>query len=185
MPRFAPVLMVVALLALPPMAQAAPEAILTEGKAGDGTRYYQDAIIIHAPAATLWAAYTETEAYRKWTGLATVAIEFRLGGSIEASYDPKGHLGDKQNIKNEFIAYIPGKLLVFRNIQAPDALPGKSAYPKTVKTLEFDPLGGDLTKVTVSGIGFGVGPDFDQLYQFFAKGDGEMLEALYQAFNTP
>ncbi len=150
------------------------------GKAADGTRYYQDSLVIKAPVARLWAAFTDTAQYRAW-GAKVSAIDFRIGGMIEASYDPAGHLGDPQNIKNQIIAYIPGRLLVFRNIQAPDQLPGKRAYGDTVKTLELTALSPDTTRVTVSGMGFGQSADFDALYAFFSKGDGEMLTVLKRA----
>ena len=150
------------------------------GKAADGTRYYQDSLVIKAPVARLWAAFTDTAQYRTW-GAKVSAIDFRIGGMVEASYDPAGHLGDPQNIKNQIIAYIPKRLLVFRNVQAPDQLPGRRAYGDTVKTLEFTALSPDATRVTVSGMGFGQGADFDALYAFFSGGDGEMLTVLKRA----
>jgi uncharacterized protein YndB with AHSA1/START domain len=150
------------------------------GKAADGTRYYQDSLVIKAPVARLWGAFTDTAQYRAW-GAKVSAIDFRIGGAIEASYDPAGHLGDPQNIKNQIIAYIPDRLLVFRNVQAPDRLPGKRAYGDTVKTLEFTALSPDTTRVTVSGMGFGQGADFDALYAFFSDGDGQMLTILKRA----
>lgn len=112
-------------------------------------------------------------------------VDFRIGGAIEASYDPRGHLGDPQNVKNAFVAYIPDRLLVFRNVQAPDGLPGREAYPKTIKTVEFEAMGPSQTRVTVSGTGFGAGADFDALYGFFSRGDGGMLAMLKTAMETP
>jgi len=168
-----------------PIAQAAPPQIhQVKGVAADGARYYEDSIIIDAPAQALWTAFTDTAAYRKWAS-PVAAVDFRIGGVIEASYDPKGHLGDPQNIKNAFVAYIPARLLVFRNVQAPDGLPGREAYPKTIKTVEFEALGPSQTRVTVSGIGFGAGADFDQLYGFFSRGDAGMLASLKAAMEAP
>jgi len=159
---------------------AAPAFEQIKGLAGDGTRFYEDSLIIEAPAARLWAAFTDINVYRQWA-VPVSAIDFRLGGAIEASYDPKGHIGDPQNIRNAFIAYIPGRLLVFQNVQAPDRLPGKEDYGKTVKTVEFEALGTNRTRVTVSGIGFADGKGFDQLYAFFSQGDGQMLLSLKKA----
>ncbi len=169
-----------ALVALAGLARA--EQVQTvEGKAADGARYYEDSLVIQAPAATLWAAFTDTAAFKRWSAPVS-SVDFRLGGSVEASYDPKGRLGDPQNIKNAFIAYLPGRLLVFRNTQAPQALPGHEVYGQTVKVVQFEPLGPDATRVTVSGVGFADGPAFDQLYRFFVAGDGQLLSALRAAF---
>jgi uncharacterized protein YndB with AHSA1/START domain len=137
--------------------------------------------VIKAPLGKLWAAFTDQAAYAAWADVPVSAIDFRLGGAIEANYNPKGHLGDPQNIKNMFIAYVPERLLVFRNVQAPDGLPGKAAYGATAKTIEFQAIGPSETRVTVSGMGFGAGEDFDKLYRFFSHDDGEMLVALKTA----
>ena len=154
-----------------------------EGRAADGARYYEDSLVIHAPAATLWTAFTDTAAFKRWSAPVS-AVDFRLGGDLEASYDPKGHLGDPQNIKQAFIAYLPERLLVFRNVQAPAGLPGGEVYGKTVKVVQFEPLGPDTTRVTVSGVGFADGPAFDQLYRFFVAGDGQLLKSLSSAFEA-
>ena len=166
-------------------ARAGPaEPVMTvEARAADGTRYYEDSLVIHAPGATLWKAFTETATYKRWS-VPVSAVDFRLGGAIEASYDPKGRLGDPQNIKNAFIGYLPERLLVFRNVQAPDGLPGHEIYGQTVKIVQFEPLSADVTRVTVSGVGFGDGKAFDPLYRFFVEADGEMLKALRTAFET-
>jgi hypothetical protein len=79
---------------------------------------------------------------------------------------------------------VPERLLVFRNVQAPDGLPGKAIYGNTAKTLEFQALGPNKTRVTVSGMGFAPGEDYDKLYRFFSRGDGEMLVALKTAMET-
>jgi uncharacterized protein YndB with AHSA1/START domain len=153
------------------------------GTAPDGTRFYEDSLVIRASPKQLWNAFTDANAYRRWAAPVS-SVDFRIGGTIEASYDPDGHLGDPQNIKNEFIAYIPGRLLVFRNVQAPSRLPGREVYGDTIKTLEFTPLDATHTRVTVSGVGFGKGASSDQLYAFFSAGDGEMLTTLKRAMEA-
>ncbi len=185
MPRKTSAALAVLLLFGAVQARAAPaQAVKTvEARAADGTRYYEDSLVIHAPVATLWKAFTDTATYRRW-GVPVSAVDFRLGGAIEASYDPKGRLGDPQNIKNAFIGYLPERLLVFRNVQAPDGLPGHEVYGQTVKIVQFELLGADSTRVMVSGVGFGDGPAFDPLYRFFVEGDGEMLKVLRTAFET-
>ncbi len=171
------------LVAASPPALAANTVEIVEGQAPDGTRYYEDSLVIAAPIQKLWAAFTDGAEFRRWSAPVS-AVDFRLGGAIEASYDPKGRVGDPDNIKNAFIAYVPGRLLVFRNVQAPAGLPGRAVYGQTVKVVEFAPAGEGATRVTVSGIGFGSGPDFAALYRFFRGGDAEMLKSLSVAYAT-
>ena len=159
-------------------------AALAAPVAGDGTRYYEDSIEIAAPAAKLWDAFTVTDVYRKWAAPVSV-VDFRLGGVIEASYDPKGHLGDPDNIKNMIVGYVPGRSITFRNVQAPKLLPGGEVYGQTIKTLEFAPLDAGHTRVTVSGVGFAQGAAFDKLYAFFSDGDAQMLKLLKTAMEKP
>jgi uncharacterized protein YndB with AHSA1/START domain len=167
----------IAVLAVVTQGSASAKVDQAHGTASDGTRYYSNSVVIAAPVAKLFAAFTNTAEYRKW-GSPVSAVDFKLGGVIEASYDPKGHLGDPDNIKNMLVAYVPDRLLVFRNVQAPAQLPGRAEYGKTVKVIEFASLGAGSTRVTVSGVGFGTGPTFDQLFSFFAPGDAHMLETL-------
>ena len=159
-------------------------AALAAPTASDGTRYYQDSIVVAAPAAKLWEAFTVTDAYRKWAAPVS-AVDFRLGGVIEASYDPNGHLGDPDNIKNMIVGYVPGRSLSFRNVQAPKLLPGGEVYGQTVKTLSFEPLDAGHTRVTVTGVGFAQGAAYDKLYAFFSAGDAEMLKTLKTTMERP
>jgi uncharacterized protein YndB with AHSA1/START domain len=164
-------------LALGIASTASAKVEQAQGKAADGTRYYADSIVIAAPAKKVFAAFTDGVEYKKW-GSPVSSVDFRLGGLIEASYDPKGHLGDPDNIKNMLVAYVPDHLLVYRNVQAPAMLPGHEDYGKTVKVVELVALTPTTTRVTVSGVGFGAGAGFDKLFAFFAPGDAHMLETL-------
>ena len=170
----------VVLLACPTPGTAAPVEMV-QGHAADGTRYYEDSLAIAAPAATLFRAFSDPAEFRKWASPVS-AVDFRLGGILEASYDPAGHIGDADNIRQAIVAYVPDRLIVFRNVQAPSGLPGRAAYPQTVKVLEFADRGDGTTRVTISGIGFGTGADFDRLYAFFQPGDGAVLKALDAAY---
>jgi hypothetical protein len=106
----------------------------------------------------------------------------RVGGHIEASYDPKGHIGDPQNVRHQILAYVPLRLVVFRNVQAPSRLPGGSVYGQTRIVVGYEDLGGGDTRVTVSGVGYGQGPEFDRLYGFFHEDNAEMLASMKAAF---
>ena len=173
-------------LLLAAAAQAQQPAVQQKaGTAADGTRYYEDSLVIHAPAHRLFEAFTDAATYKSWSGVPIAAIDFRVDGAVEAAYDPSGRIGDPQNVKNALVAYVPDRLLAYRNVQAPDMLPGKADYPKTAKTVEFDAIDADTTRVTVSGVGFGLGEGFDKLYAFFSGGDAAMLVQLKKAMEKP
>ena len=88
----------------------------------DGARTLQQSVIIDAPAAALWKAFADTQEFKRWNA-PVAAVDLRVGGVQEASYDPKRALGDPDNIKNRIVTFLPGRLIVFQNIQAPHGLP--------------------------------------------------------------
>ena len=142
--------------------------------APDGSRTLQQSITINAPVAILWKAFAEAQEFRKWSA-PVAAIDLRTGGSIEASYDPKKPIGDPENIRHRILTYLPERLLVFQNIQAPSGLKGREALAQVVSVLEFTPIKPDLTRVTLSQTGWGDDAAANGLYGFFQKGNAQVL----------
>lgn len=142
--------------------------------APDGSRTLQQSIAIKAPVAILWKAFADASEFSKWSA-PVAAIDLRTGGSIEASYDPKKPIGDPDNIRHRILTYLPERLLVFQNIQAPSGLKGREALARVVSILEFTPLKPGLTRVTLSQTGWGNDPAATGLYGFFQKGNAQVL----------
>jgi uncharacterized protein YndB with AHSA1/START domain len=152
-----------------------PAAVIdTSFLAPDGSRTLQQSITIKAPVAILWKAFAEAQEFSKWSA-PVAAIDLRTGGSIEASYDPKKPIGDPDNIRHRILTYLPERLLVFQNIQAPSGLKGREALARVVSVLEFTPLEKDLTRVTLSQTGWGDDAAANGLYGFFQKGNAQVL----------
>ena len=78
-------------------------------------------VAIEAPAAEVWALLTTSEGLRSW--LAPVAaIELRVGGMWESSYNRDAQIGDPGNIRNRVIAFVPEQMLIVQVAQAPHLL---------------------------------------------------------------
>ncbi len=157
-------------------------AASAEAPASAPDRLLQSSIVIEAPAAALWKSFTDPADYRRWAG-GVAAVDLRIGGSFEASYDPDGKIGDANNIRHRIIAFTPERLIVFQNLQAP-GLPGENLYRGTAIVLQYEPLGPNETRVTVSHVGFGPGAGYDPLYAFFKAGDARMLQTLKAAYEA-
>ena len=171
--------------AQPAAAPAAPSAVVDSSfVTADGARTLQESIDIDAPAAVLWKAFTDVAEYRRWNS-PVAAIDLRVGGSLEASYDPAKAIGDPDNIKHRILTFLPGRLIVFQNIQAPRALPGAEAFQRTVTVLEYQPLGPARTRVTISSTGWGNDPASDRLYGFFKSGNAELLSKMKSVYGAP
>lgn len=141
-----------------------------------GARLLRDEIVIQASPATIWRALTNESAYRRWVAPASF-IDLRVGGTVEVSFDPKGKRGDPANLKQEITAYLPERLLVFRNLHNPGA-PGGAAYGRLAIILELTPEAAGQTKVTLSQVGYQKGSEFDAMYAFFATHNPEFLNDL-------
>jgi uncharacterized protein YndB with AHSA1/START domain len=159
-----------------------PAAVVdTSFTAPDGSRTLQQSITIAAPVAILWKAYADAAEFRKWSA-PIAAIDLRTGGSIEASYDPAKAIGDPNNIRHRILTYLPERLLIFQNIQAPTDLPGREAFARVVSILEFTPLGAAQTRITLSQTGWGDDAAAKGIYSFFQKGNAQVLVHMQKTY---
>lgn len=146
-----------------------------------GERILREEILIKAPRSEVWKALATSQGLTSWE-MPLVEIELKVGGHLEASYDPKAKLGDPNNIKHEIVTYVPERLLVFRNIQTPQGFPHADLFSKVTSVLILDDAGEGVTRVTEAGVGYGQGADWDQLYGFFRNGNAWVLEKLKAHF---
>ncbi len=165
------------------VAAAAPPGIEDHSQvSADGTRTLRQSVIVSAPIAAVWSAFTTTDGYRAWA--APVAqIDFRIGGVIETSYAADGRLGAPGNIRNEIIAYAPERMFALQNRQAPPDVPFDVPTFQSLRTVVLlDDLGGAGTRVTIVQPGYRAGDAYDRTYKFFEWGNGATLVALRDRF---
>lgn len=151
-------------------------------RAADGSRVLQQSIELPAPLAEAWAAFTTTEGFRAWA--APVAqVDMRLGGFIEASYDPDAKIGAPGNIRNEIVAFVPQRMLAMRNRQAPpNTAFDAAAFQKLHTVVLFEPLGERRTRVTIAQPAYPAGEPWDTVYRQFEAGNGWSLTQLHKRF---
>lgn len=169
--------LVAAALVLAGPALAEPAAV-KDASAVDqtGARYLQQSILIDAPSAVVWKALTDEASYRHWS-VPTSYVDFRIGGPVGVAFNPAWKPGQPVDLKQEIVSYVPERLIVFRNVQAPP-LPGAAVYPKVSVVIELRPAGEGRTEVALSQIGYGTGADFDALYGFFKTHNPDFLTDL-------
>ena len=142
-----------------------------------GARLLQDTVRIKASPAAVWKALTDQAAYRAWAAPVSF-IDFRVGGLVEVSFDPKGKPGDPTNLKQKIIAYVPERLIAFQNQPSAGGPPGHEVYPQLAIVMELKPMGAGQTEVVLSQVGYGQGKAFDALYGFFKSHNPEYLADL-------
>jgi uncharacterized protein YndB with AHSA1/START domain len=148
----------------------------------DGERILELGSVVPGALDEVWAAFTTSDGFGSWA--APVAeVDFRLGGVIESSYDLDAKIGDPGNIRNEILAYVPHRMIAFRNIQAP---PGARFDVTTFQRLHtvvlFENAGANATKVTIVQPGYRPGDLYDSVYRHFEWGNRWSLEKLAERF---
>jgi len=148
----------------------------------EGHRVQQLEIIIDAPVAKVWRAFTTDAGFESWAA-AVAHVTLGNDGMIEASYLSTSKIGDPDNIRNRIVAYVPERLLVLHNEHVPKNGPFKQDVIDKIRTIvEFQDLGDGRTRVIESGVGYGDGPDFDSMYEHFRDGNAEEFALLAKSF---
>src|SRR5262245_18353257 len=125
---FAPVTTVV--LVLPGAASLAPRGIVLAAEAEspvtdtswtepNGQRVLEQRVVVAAAPARVWEAFATADGFISWA-VPQAKVDFRLGGLIETTYDVNGELGGPGTIQNQITAFVPGQMLAFRNVRAPE-----------------------------------------------------------------
>ena len=154
----------------------------TSYREASGERSIQLSIDVPATPHDAFTAFTTSDGFSSWA-VPIAKVEFRIGGYIEASYDPNAKIGDPGNIKNAIVAYVPDRILVIHNVQAPAEFADQELFQRTVTIIEFTALEPGRTRVTITNAGYGAGERFDTLYRHFEWGNAYTLQALKTRFD--
>lgn len=161
-------------------AQAADGVRETSFSEPGGQRVLQQSIVIAAPGACAWAAFTNEAAIRA-SGMGMAHVDLRNGGLIEEGFTAAAQPGGPDTIRHEVIAYLPERLLVLRNRSSPPGLPHAELYRQIVQVITIDAAGEGQIRLTISHTGYGFGADYDALYGFFRGGNARYLETVKTA----
>jgi uncharacterized protein YndB with AHSA1/START domain len=150
--------------------------------AADGQRTLEQSVLVPAPAAAVWQAWSTAEGFTSWAAPFAL-VDFRLGGHTESSYDAQAKAGDRDNIRNEIVALVPGRMFAIRNVQAPRKTPFDAAAFQSLHTVVFvEPVAPAQTRVTVVMPQVPAGAAFDGVYKHFEWGNAWTLEELRKRF---
>lgn len=155
---------------------------LTSYISASGDRVLRHEVDVNAPPSAVWQAFTTTEGLRGFVS-PVAAIDFRLGGRWEASYDPNGHLGDPGNIINEVISYVPEHMLSIRIARTPPGFAHSEVAKAVWTVIEITDLGQNRSRISTSMCGWKAGADWDAVYGFFEQGNTLVSEHLRDYLN--
>ncbi|ANU08272.1 SRPBCC family protein [Paraurantiacibacter namhicola] len=138
-------------------------------------------VIVDAPVADVWAAFVTEEGYSSWA-VPHVKIDLRIGGMMESSYGESLTIGDPANIKNQIVAFVPERMLVLKNVQAPAGFAARETMDRLTSVFEFEQVSENQTRVTVHGIGYGSDEESLKLIEFFKVGNAWSFQQLQKKF---
>lgn len=147
----------------------------------NGDRVIRLSVDVKTTPEAIWNALSTPEGWKSYA-VAFAIMEMKVGGIIETSYSPKAQPGDPDNIKNEIVAYIPGRMMTIRCVQAPRNFKHKQEFFSTATVFEIVPLEAQKTRVVVTAVGYRPGEAFDDLFKKFRWGDAYTLEKLREHF---
>lgn len=169
------------ILAFAAPAAVAQDVVQRTDRLVDGTFMTVHEVVVPATAGEVWAALTTTEGVRSWA-VPFANIDFRLNGIWESSYDPNAKQGDASNIKNQFISYVPERMLAIQAVQAPPSFEHREVLAELFSVFELEPVGNGQTRVTVYGVGYRDTPEMNSVRSFFERGNAWSMQKLYQRF---
>lgn len=132
-------------------------------------------IIVKAPVAIAWKAYTTTEGWQGWV-TPNAKVDLRVGGVIRTNYRKSGKLTDPDAIVNHIINYVPERVLTLQAELSPH-------FPAVIKergkhlynVVTFQSLPNNKTKVMSYGTGYRDTPELQKLLKFFVKANESTL----------
>ncbi len=153
---------------------------ISETRSLDGSLMLVHEAMVEASLAEVWDAIATPEGWRGWA--VPVAWETEAG-ILETSYDPRASPGDPSTIRHMVIASVPGRLMAFRTVKAPQGFPHFDTFARTTAMFELEPEGEAHTRVRIVNSGY---PDDDagrQLIGFFREGNRITLDRLRRRFS--
>jgi uncharacterized protein YndB with AHSA1/START domain len=154
---------------------------IEESRAPDGTLMLVHESIVDAPIAEVWSAISTAEGWRGWA----VPVAWTPEGEpdiIETSYSASALPGGPDTIRQRILARVPGRMIAFRTVKAPEGFPHFDVFGRTTGLFELEPVGERRTRVRVTGAGY---PDSEagrRLIAFFREGNRITLERLQRRF---
>jgi len=149
-------------------------------KTTGGERVLRLETTVNCSLEQAWELFATTEGMRSWIA-PVMKVDMRNGGRWEASYDKTKKIGDPGNIINKVLCVVPMEMYVVRVLEVPDNFPldvEKTLQGRSV--IQFEKVGEDRTRLTLTGTGYGEGSEWDRIYNFGLWGNRQTLVDLHK-----
>ena len=170
-----------ALLLLAPVVAQAQNVAITDRREADGTLTLSHEVVVPAPRDAVWAAISTPDGWRTWaTPVSWIPAD--EPEAIEGSYDPAARPGAPSLIRQRILARLPGRLMVFRTVRAPQGFPHFDVYQRVTVFFELESVDAGHTRVRLTGTGYADSEAGRLLFGFFREGNRISLQRLRERF---
>lgn len=138
--------------------------------------------VLRATPAEAWTIFS-SEAGLKRLGAAKADVDFRIGGLLRSTYDPKAVLGDETTIHNQIMAYEPMRMVAWRISQPPKGFPFMTAYKAVWSVATFTDLGDGRTHLRLAMCGYQADEESQKMRAFFTSGNQWVMDRLVASFD--
>jgi uncharacterized protein YndB with AHSA1/START domain len=135
---------------------------------------------INAPVAEVWKAWTTPEGIESFFAPKAAKVEPRPGGAFELWFGVDFPEGTRGSEGCKFHSVRPMEQLVFE-WNAPPTIPAIRPL-RTLVYLDFKPLPGDRTELTLRNFGYGDGDDWAKTKAYFEKAWPAVMANLEKRF---
>jgi len=163
-----------------PKAETKASLVKTSTYEAAGERVLRHELTLNAPVEEVWHSFTTSDGLRTWAA-PVVEFELKTGGKFHSNYRLSGHVGDPGTIYNTVLSYLPMKMLSFKIALTEQFPAGPREAGTLVAIAQLEPLGKRRTKLVLSMVGFGNGPDWDKVFNSFAAKNPDALSNLQQS----
>ncbi len=147
-----------------------------------GERVLRFEFVIPISKQAAWELFTTEEGLKKWLA-PVVSIDFKIGGYRLTNYNEAASTSDSGTIRTKIVNYLEGELITHKiNLNEKFTAKVRREDENLQEIICFVALNNQSTKIIDSMIGWGVGPDWDKTYEFFARGNKWTAERITKLF---
>ena len=150
-----------------------------------GERMLVEEVIVEAPLAKVWRAYTTGPGMQAWAA-PLAEVDLRAGGTIRTNYEPEGELGGPGTNTLHIVNWVPERVLTLRaelNDNWPELMQRDAG--NLMNVVLFEELGPRRTRIESYGVGYGDDPAYDGLLGFFAQANRGLYVELKRVLEEP
>ena len=143
-------------------------------------RFVRKEVVVDAPVEEVWSAWTTLEGVRFIAEGARITLE--PGGPYEWYFSMDAPEGSRGGEGNTVLAVDPMRFLAFE-WNAPPSYPEVRKQKHQV-LLQLEPAGGGQTRVVLTSLGFGTGPQWKDVHAYFEKAWDAVLKQLEASLSS-